>query len=361
VAIVIQPFTGDHVLAVRAFNRRIAAGGESWRFPESPARNYPEYFVALEGNTVRGAYILKPQAFAFEGQVRMIANFTFPISEGIVDGRYVPIGLLMLKDSLKRQPLLFGLGLGGYDEAIARMLANTKWRMVSCPFYFKVTHPFRFLRETVFLRRTRLRRLMLDTLAVSGLGWMAVKSLQSLRKMTAWPMADLTIERVDSFSLWADEVWTQANCCYAMIGMRDATSLNRLYPSSSARFQRIKVLRRGKPIGWAVVLNTQMQRHKYFGRMRVGSVVDCLAVREAEDQVVAMATEELERQTVDIIVTNQLQRSWCRAFASNGYLAGPSNFIFAVSPELAKELHPFDSKVSRIHMTRGDGDGPINL
>jgi hypothetical protein len=310
---------------------------------------------------VRGAYIMKPQGFAFEGQSRMIGNFTLPISEGIVDGRYANLGLLMLKDSLRRQPLLYGLGMGGYNETIVRMLKHMKWTMVSCPFYFKVNHPFRFLREIVFLRRPGLRRIVLDTFAFSGLGWLAIKSLQSFRRLSLGSTADLTSERVESFGLWADDLWTHANGAYAMIAVRDAASLNRLYVGGTARFQRIKVLRGGDVVGWAVMTSTQMKGHKYFGGMRVGSVVDCLAVQGWEDRVVAMATQELERQGVDIIVTNQLHRSWCKAFGGNGYVGGPSNFIFAVSPELAKELHPFDSKAPRIHMTRGDGDGPINL
>ena len=104
-----------------------------------------------------------------------------------------------------------------------------------------------------------------------------------------------------------------------------------------------------------------MRNHSHFGDMRVGSVVDCLAVPGAEPQVVAMATQHLVGHRVDIIVTNQLHEAWCKAFARHGYLHGPSNFLFAASPKLAETLHPFEVNVSRVHMTRGDGDGPINL
>jgi hypothetical protein len=104
-----------------------------------------------------------------------------------------------------------------------------------------------------------------------------------------------------------------------------------------------------------------MKDHNYFGSMRVGSVVDCLAVAGEEDQVVSMATRHLERHGADIIVTNQLHRSWGKAFSGNGYLVGPSNFIFAASQQLAQKLHPFERNASNVHLTRGDGDGPINL
>jgi hypothetical protein len=350
---------------------RIEAGGGSYRFPESPIPNwlprrdpiplYQEYFVVLEGSIVRGGYIMKPQEFAFDGKVTMIANSTFPISEGIVNRRYAHVGFLILKDALKRQPLLFGLGLGSYDEPITRMMKAARWSVVSCPFYFIVNRPFHFLREIAFLRRTRSRRIILDALAFSGLGWAAIKLLHSLKGLPRGTATDLTSEEVESFSSWADEIWKRAKDDSAMIAVRDAAILNTLYPSGNGRFRRIKVLRGGEAIGWAVVLNTKMKGHNHFGDMRVGSVVDCLAVPGEEHQVVTMATRHLERHGADIIVTNQLHRSWCKAFAGNGYLSGPSNFIFTASPQLAQRLHPFEVNASKVHLTRGDGDGPFNL
>jgi hypothetical protein len=320
-----------------------------------------EYFVALEENTVRGAYILKPQAFSFGDGVKVIADYRLPIAEGIVNSHYAIVGLLMLKDALNRHPLLFALGMGGFNYALPRMLKMAKWRMVSCPFYYKVNHPFRFLHEIAFLRRKRSRQLILDILAFSGLGWMAINALQSLKGFRWKPAADVAVEEVESFSSWADEIWVRAKDDYAMIAVRDSCTLNMLYPSHEERFRRIKVLRQDSVVGWAVVLNTKMKENKYFGNMQVGSVVDCLAFPGQENHVARMASRYLEDYGVDIIVTNQLQRSWCKAFARNGYLPGPSNFIFAASPQLAARLDPFEVNVSRVHMTRGDGDGPISL
>jgi hypothetical protein len=139
VSIVVKPFTDEHIPAVRELNKRIQAGGLSSRFPDSPIPQwlpyrdsspvYQEYFVALEGETVRGAYILKPQAFFCNGELTMIADYQLPISEGIVDRRYAPVGLLLLTDALKRQPLLFALGMGGYQEKLVQMLKTMKWSL----------------------------------------------------------------------------------------------------------------------------------------------------------------------------------------------------------------------------------------
>jgi hypothetical protein len=371
VPIVVEPFSDKHPSAVRDFNKRISDGRISYRFPESPVPRwlprrdsiplYQEFFIASEGNMVRGGYMLKYQPFACSGEVSMIADYQLPISEGTADSRYALVGLMMLKDALKREPFLFALGMGGYQESLPRMLKVMKWSMISCPFFFKVIHPLRFLREIVFLRKKRFMGILLDFLAFSGLGWLLIKSMQSVRQLGQWVEAGIRMQEVDSFSCWSDEIWKQVKDRYTFIGVRDATILNTLYPVADRRFRRIKVLRRDKAIGWAVVLNTKMKNNNYFGNMSVGTVVDCLAEEGEERHVVTMATQYLERLGVDMIVTNQSHHSWCKAFARSGYLAGPSNYIFAVSPPLANKLHPFDIAVSKAHLTRGDGDGPSHL
>ena len=104
-----------------------------------------------------------------------------------------------------------------------------------------------------------------------------------------------------------------------------------------------------------------MIAHKYFGNMRVGTVVDCLAVPGAEADVISAATIHLRHNKVDLIVSNQLSKAWGRAFSAKGYLSAPSNFALAVSPQLAHDLQPFEDSSGQIHLNRGDGDGPINL
>jgi hypothetical protein len=69
----------------------------------------------------------------------------------------------------------------------------------------------------------------------------------------------------------------------------------------------------------------------------------------------------LRDRGVDLIVSNHLHHAWTKALADAGYLRGPSNFLFVVSPALAALLDPFEASADQMHMTRGDGDGPIHL
>ena len=77
--------------------------------------------------------------------------------------------------------------------------------------------------------------------------------------------------------------------------------------------------------------------------------------------VVCAATRYLRAQNVDLIVSNQSHAAWGVGFRRAGFFRGPSNFIFAVSRDLADLLDRKGVRNDALHVNRGDGDGPINL
>lgn len=371
-SIEIKPYTEDVIGAVKHFNLRIREGGLQWRFPESHISEelpkignrkiYREYFLALENDSiVRGGYILKHQDFSFKGKIINVGGYQLPMSEVIINKRYSVVGKQLLMHALKKQPLLYALGMGGFEQRLPRRLKAAGWSLCLVPFFFKINHPFRFFRNIIYLRKTRLKSLLLDLLAITGLGWMVIKLLQALRQKKRLRDDSWSVEEVDNFSGWADDLWNECKDKFSMIAVRDSITLNILYPQSSKRFIRLKILQDHKVAGWAVVLNTQMSNHKQFGNMRVGSIADCLALPEDTFKVVALATMFLEKAGVDIIVSNQSHTSWCSGLKDAGFISGPSNFIFAASRGLAQMLDPLELNKSNIHLNRGDGSGPIHL
>ena len=109
------------------------------------------------------------------------------------------------------------------------------------------------------------------------------------------------------------------------------------------------------------ILSTQMINHRQFGNMRLGSIVDCLSLQEHAQTVILSITEYLENNGVDLIVSNQSNDCWCSALKKTGFIKGPSNFIFAASKLLSDKLTDNINLKDHIHLTRGDGDGPIHL
>lgn len=360
-----------HEQAVRAFNQRMRDGGWDVSFSESyrpgslphgkHASLYKEYFLALdEVGEVRGAYILKYQDFLIHGQLVTIANYQFPLSEGVIDKRYGMVGVSMILDAQRREPKLYGLGLGGVAEPSARLMKAARWKMVRVPFYFCVARPSRFLRNLNYLRTSRLRCALFDALAYSGLGSVGMKIITGIQRARQNGM-ESQLESVEQFEDWADDLWNAAKAKYSLAAVRDQKVLNALYPRQNPTYLKLRVSRGTRVVGWAVVLDTQMAQHKYFGDMRLGSIADCFADPVDAPAVVYAASRFLLHRGVDMIVSNQSHDAWGQALRRSGFFAGPSNFLFAASQALAKTIEPLKATISHAHINRGDGDGPVSL
>ncbi len=371
-AIVIQPYRPEHEPAVADFNQRLRQAGEDenlvfyrWSQPRwlprtAESRIYNEFFVAVDGGIVRGGYALKSQEFFFpDGQVRSIGYYHHPLSEGIVNKAHAMVGALLLRDAMRRAPLLYCLGMGGYDRPLPQMLVRLGWTHCLVPFFFRVVNPSRFLRNMQILRSPPSRKLLMDLAAYTGAGWAGSKlfhgyhALQAPRSLDAQCCEVAGFEASDGENL--QSLWEQARQTCSFTAVRDAEALRTLYPPAETHLTRIVVKRNGAAIGWAVV--GERRKDAKYGNMRVGSVIDCFALPGELFSLVRCATQRLERQGFDLILSNQSHQAWGEAFHAAGYLTGPSNFIFAASKKLAELLAPFEEVRPRMHLTRADGDG----
>ena len=350
----IVPYAAEATAAVREFNRRLAEAGHAAaheQFPETPGPIWLpglELFVAQDEGQVHGGYILRRQRFFAGGEDVTAAHYRLPLSEGLINRAYAMLGLRMVRDALAREPRLYAAGMGGMDQPLPQMLKRLGWAIDTVPFYFKVVHPGRFLRHIRVLRTSLLRRLALDVAAYSGAGWLGMKMLGVARRL---PL--VASELAPSFAPWADDVWERSRAAYAMLARRDAATLDELYPPGDPRFLRVRAAG-----GWALALDTRMRDHKQFGGMRVGTIVDCLGPPEAATAILRAATCLLEERGVDLIVSNQMHGAWSRGLVECGFRQGPSNYLLAISPALAKSA---GTGFERFHINRGDGDGPIHL
>ncbi len=370
-AIVIQPYRPEHEPAVADFNQRLRQTLEDenmvfyrWAQPRwlprsAESRIYNEYFIAVDGGIVRGGYALKSQEFFFsDGQIRSIAYYHHPLSEGIVNKAHAIVGTLLLRDAMQRAPLLYCLGMGGYDHPLPQMLVRLGWAHCLVPFFFRVVNPSRFLTNMQTLRSSPSRRFLMDLATYSGAGWAGSKLFQGYRALGAPRSPAAECCEVASFEADAESLqslWEQARQTCSFTAVRNAEALRTLYPPAQTHLTRLVVKRNGAAIGWAVV--GERRKDAKYGNMRVGSVVDCFALPGELFSVVRSATQTLERQGFDLILSNQSHQAWGEAFKAAGYLPGPSNFLFAASKKLAELLAPFEEVRPRMHLTRADGDG----
>ncbi len=366
----IQPYTAAREVAVKKFNQRLKQAGVTFQFPEHSESTwlpkgahdslYEEYFLACEDDAVRGGYILKHQLFSLNGAITPMGSLHLPLSEGVINPAYSKIGVMLVMNALKRQPLLFALGMGSMTNPLPQLLKAAGWRLLPLPFYFRVVNPSAFLKNIQYLRRNRIFSVALDTLAVTGLGTLGVHAVNALRTIPARFRAT-TAEPIREFGAWTDDIWESGKDQCRLVAVRDRSALNHLYPATKERFVRLKISHDRRPVGWCVLLNTCMRGNKYFGNMRVGSLADSFSLPGYEGAVVWAARQFLEQRGVDIIVSNQSHQRWCEALRHCGFRTATSTFIFAASVKLTAVAIPSDTLQRVNHFNRGDGEGPTHL
>jgi len=366
-----------HEPAVVRFNRRLSMGGvapdlflsetavPSWLGADGGPL-FQEQFVAWDGEEVRGGYVLKHQMFRVMKRVESVGFFHAPVSEALVDKRWSMLGATFLRDALKRQPLLYCLGMGGVEQPLPRILSALGWSITLVPFAFMLARPAACLQELAAIRQRPLARvirpLLRNALGNASSGWL-LRAVASYRAPAArWTSRHASSRRAIArdFPEWADSADDAPAHRFAAV--RDRLTLNRLYPPESVRFLKLRVeTSDGSCLGWAVLLNTQMENHRHFGNLRVGSIIDANARAGTELLVLQSAVAELRDREVDIIVANFSADEWQAAAMSAGMMLGPSNFALACSKALTARIGDVSKLRSYVHVTRGDGDGPINL
>src|SRR5687768_7945521 len=118
----------------------------------------------------------------------------------------------MVLQLLRKQPLLLALGLGGHTAPSARLLAGSRWRASTLPFFFRVVRPFRVLRRLSYARQRWWLRWAMEGAAWSGLGWAAHWAHQGWTRRSPDPRTTAIDE--GSFAGWADSVWHACRDAY---------------------------------------------------------------------------------------------------------------------------------------------------
>jgi hypothetical protein len=336
-------------------------------FPEEPkaefqteasAPIYQKFFLAVEGTEVRGGYFLTYETWRINQTTETVCNYRLPISESLINCAYRGLGRTLVQHATKRNPFLYCLGMTNMRRPLPKMLRAENWWMKKTPFYFRFVRPSKVLRGLTYLRNKKTWRIAMD--AVDGkIGTALISGVHKLR--VSKPPTAIAIETVPDFGTWSDNIWQQTQNNYPVLAVRNQEILRIRYPAESVRFLRLVASLGSTVVGWAILLDTAMTGHRHFGDLRVGTIVDGLAISGMEQSVAHAASQTLEERGVDLIVSNQSHGNWQSALTRCGFFRGPSNRIFAVSPALAQRLHPVESQFPFYHFTRGDAAGPIHL
>lgn len=376
----IVPHGCEYREAVEAFNRRLREGGSRWGFythhecdwipRREGTRVWRDFYLAVaEDGMVRGGFALKPQPWYIRGKEYTVADWQGPFSEGETSPQYAALGLRMVRDMQKKEPLLYSWGHGGRDAPILQLIRKMGWQVQGSPLLLHINRPFRFLRKNGALRRSLALRWLLDFSAFSGTGPLALSVLMSaqaaLVRARNWPSAavgPVSLSEFDRFESWADELWDRCKSRYEALAVRDSGIMNALLPPGGwPKAIKLKIEQGGEVIGWAAVMDTTMKEDARFGDLRVGSVIDCLAAPEHCAAVIEAAKRYLCIRGVDLIISNQTHPAWILGFQRNGFLRIPNMRFMACSPALSEALSSQDHTLGGLHLTNLDGHGPHQM
>ena len=351
--------------SIDSFNEELNSHGFNFNLPQhnkelSNENNFifERRFVLTENNNiVRAGYNLKYQWFKVNNDLIQLGYYYNPVTAGLFNKKYNVCGILLLNDANKKKSDLFSLGMGGYSEPLPKLLKGMKWELEKIPFFFKIVHPNVFLKNITYLRNTKLKSSLINLITVSGLGWLGIKFVTLFHYIFSFQKKkeELDIEEIKIVDKSFDDLWENTKNHNSFIAVRNSKYLNTLY--SEKRFIKLKFSRNKETVGWSISLCTKLNNHKQFGNMLLGSVVDCLSLKNYEIEIIDKTTEILKKKGSDLIVSNQSHIFWQNAFKKNVFIKGLSNFIFASSKSLNDKI----KTKSYMHITRGDGDGPINL
>ncbi|MFC1717382.1 hypothetical protein ACFL6S_27225 [Candidatus Poribacteria bacterium] len=358
--------------AILRFGERLAAGNVANKLallaldPALPGENGEvspairrRSLVALDGEEIRATQLFFEHEMYIHGEPNSFIWPAGPISESKMDLKYALFSVVLLKHSLSLQPLHMALGLGSYEHTMARIFVALGWKHDRVPFFFYPVRPYRVLRE-IKAFDSKYRRIAASLMAYSGMGWLGGFIFCHSRRLRNSTGLCAT-ENMDRFGEWTDETWEKCHSSYGALTRRDKAALNTFYAPGDKRYHRLRVQRNGEYIGWILVTMRDMENDKHFGNLRVGTLVDGLCVPEDAQDVMSAGLRYLIGEKVDICIANWSHIAWRTASRKLGFLQGPSNFIYFVSQAGTPPLLIEDCPLEQIHLSRGDGDGPIHL
>jgi hypothetical protein len=313
-------------------------------------------FLAVEADEVRGGFLEVHYQAALSGATVETINCQSPLSEGLVDSKYLLLPAQIFKHLLRRNPYVFVVGMGGLHNPLPRFLKAAGWSVEEVPFYFKVTRPGRFLRGMPMLRRSPLRRIAADIGAITGLGALAFRVIQRSTDVggSRWSSES------EAWGSWVTSHWDRFAAEIRFGVLRDEASIRRLYPTDR-EIGPLAIRRNGAITGWTTALLTRMQDSRHFGNLNVGTILDCVAAADSRTAAISQTANLLARLGADIVLTNHAHGSLQQACLQAGFRQGPSNYVLAASPRLVTAIGGSPVACGQIYLTRADGDGRINL
>lgn len=331
------------------------------KLPGAPDDDFPvrrRRLLLYEGEEIRAFQNFFEHELHLDGKPYNFVWFTGQLSESFVNSQYALCWLNLLKHSLKLQPL--HMSFADAENVVLQMLKKLKWLHIK-----SLIHQFilpinvnKVLRKSSLFGRSRKRRLAASILANSGIARLFIFTRSGWKRLFKLDK-QIKVEEVNSFGVWADEVWLDNVGRYGAVTRRDAATLNRLYKPGDTRFHRLRIKRNSRDIGWIMYTTKfRIDLDLGFGHLKACALIDGFSAPEDAYYVMRAAVEKLIDKGVDCIFGYWSHRSWKKSARRLGFFQRAGDDFF-ISPAGKNIYAAISRDPEDIHITSGDQDGPV--
>ncbi len=346
-----HPYTPDHLPAVDAFNKRLRATGSELTLNEQPPESSSLILATDQSGIIHGGLELPQRSVWINNTRSDIGWIKLLLTES---SEPQSINKRLISYAVEHHPDIYGVIDTVAQPDLSAALTDLGFTLKPMPHFFRVCHPKSYLKNLSRLRENPAWRVMTDVAAATGVGALGILSLQASRRKKRTRLGRLQSEVTPGFDLRFNDIHENAVPQYSFTASRDNSVLTALFPPDTNRVNRLLVTVDSTPVGFAVVTDRPMKDHPRWGNMYVGTILDTFAVPEQADAVITAATDFLEDRGVDLVVTWQVHPYWTSALASTGFLSGPPDLTFTLSPSLRETIETLDDAFTRLHLTAAD-------
>ena len=334
--------SAEHIELLRTFKERLGYKDSNGVFnnPFSYYSSRSEANVSLwlliMKSEVIATVITKRQKYNVSGCEEDVYFLKYPVSLSIVDKNYTMAAAWLAASIKKKFKYSFLLGMGGSDSKAAKFFESARFVNIDIPFYIKVISW-----TSIILHNPITSKI--------------------LRVDNSYPNSKVNEVRIDKKILKQVEKLSYKTSFLkdTSFGLLRTTDIvNFQAPQSISAFVKLHIIANEKIVGRILLFETSPRYHRLFGRLNLWTILDF----EFDSSKIASATvnklikRHALKRKIDVLLFNTGLKRHKQFCNSTYWLKIKSNFCLSVCPALADRINYED-----LHITRLDGDGPINL
>ena len=318
---------------------------KNWFFKKKDIINN-DYFIVVENNKfIRAVVAIKNQQYLINGKEINFKDIQQPISESIIDKKFLIQNLVFFNKIINLSVNMHGLGMGGLNEPLPKILSKLKFNKYLIPFFiFPIS-----VKKTlyIYLKRKKINFPLKILEILSPIDFFYKFLINFFQNK-------ITQEEFNLFDKKDDELWDKVKLNFDLISFKNKINLNLVYNSKRFDLLKIRIYKNKNYLGWIVLKITKHNNSNHFFDSKTCTIVDMLCEKIHYNILIKEIKKISLKYNCDVILVNSTYFDFNIKLKNNFFINFNSNFGFVY-----KTFETFN--IHKSWITRGDGDGPINL